>query len=70
METFQRVRQDAYEFADVPASELPATTYIRQPPCHEPQKIEVQVYAVVPKTPKRPRWKPTLTPRRGRRPSC
>ena len=51
METFQRVRQDAYEFGGVRAADMPATTYIRQPPCHEPQKIELQVYAVVPKYP-------------------
>jgi enamine deaminase RidA (YjgF/YER057c/UK114 family) len=51
METFQRVRQEAYEFGGVPAADMPATTYIRQPPCHEPQKIELQVYAVVPKYP-------------------
>ncbi len=51
MDKFLRIRREAYEFGDVPASEMPATTYIRQPPCHEPQKVEIQVYAVVPKSP-------------------
>jgi enamine deaminase RidA (YjgF/YER057c/UK114 family) len=51
MDTFLRVRQESYEFGDVPADQLPATTYIRQPPCHEPQKVELQIYAVVPKSP-------------------
>jgi hypothetical protein len=39
---------------------MPATTYIRQPPCHEPQKIELQVYAVVPKSPEAVRSRRTL----------
>ncbi|MCH5378243.1 MAG: hypothetical protein JJ992_30165, partial [Planctomycetes bacterium] len=51
MDTFLRVRREAYEQEDVPAAEMPATTYIRQPPCHEPQQVEVQIYAVVPKSP-------------------
>ncbi|TVS10414.1 MAG: hypothetical protein EA424_25405 [Planctomycetaceae bacterium] len=50
-ETLRRVRQEAYACGDVAAGDLPALTCIRQPPCHQPQKVELQVYAVVPKEP-------------------
>ncbi len=50
-ETLCRVRQEAYACGDVGSGDLPALTCIRQPPCHQPQKVELQVYAVVPKEP-------------------
>ncbi len=51
MDTFQRVRAEAYYRAGVPEDELPATTYIQQPPCRRTQKLEMQIYAVLPKSP-------------------
>jgi enamine deaminase RidA (YjgF/YER057c/UK114 family) len=49
METFQTVRKQAYASAGVPGDELPAPTYIQQPPCRASQKIELHVHAIVPK---------------------
>ena len=51
MNTFQQVRAEAYHAAGVPEDELPATTHIQQPPCRRTQKLEMQIYAVVPKEP-------------------
>jgi enamine deaminase RidA (YjgF/YER057c/UK114 family) len=51
MHTFQQVRAEAYYKAGVAEDELPATTYIQQPPCRRTQKLEMQIYAVVPKEP-------------------
>ncbi len=51
MDTFQRVRAEAYYQAGIPEEELPATTYIQQPPCRRTQKLEMQIYAVAPKSP-------------------
>jgi enamine deaminase RidA (YjgF/YER057c/UK114 family) len=51
MNTFQQVRAEAYYRAGIPEEELPATTYIQQPPCRRTQKLEMQIYAVVPKRP-------------------
>ena len=49
METFQTIRNEAYANAGVPSDELPAPTYIQQPPCRGSQKIELHVYAIVPR---------------------
>ncbi len=50
-DTFLQARGEAYAAAGVAEADRPAVTYIRQPPCHQPQKVEVQIYAVVPATP-------------------
>lgn len=47
-ETFQEVRREAYLEAGVTGEELPAASYINQPPCRAPQAFEMQVYAVIP----------------------
>ena len=49
MGTFQTVRTEAYEDAGVASGDFPATTYIQQPPCRRSQKIELHIYAIVPK---------------------
>ena len=51
MDNFQKVRAESYFRAAVAEDELPATTYIQQPPCRRTQKLEMQIYAVVPKGP-------------------
>jgi enamine deaminase RidA (YjgF/YER057c/UK114 family) len=51
MQTFGQIRQAAYASAGVSADALPAATYIQQPPCRRSQKLELQTYAVLPKTP-------------------
>jgi enamine deaminase RidA (YjgF/YER057c/UK114 family) len=51
MDAFQKVRAESYYQAAVAEDELPATTYIQQPPCRRTQKLEMQIYAVVPKRP-------------------
>ncbi len=48
MRTFQDVRVDAYAEAGVTGDELPATSYINQPPCRKEQAFEMQVQAIVP----------------------
>jgi len=50
MASFQEIRREAYAQAGVAPNDLPATTYIQQPPCRESQRIELQIYAVVPQT--------------------
>ena len=47
-ETFQQVRRDAYLEAGVTGEELPAASYINQPPCRTEQAFELQVQAVIP----------------------
>ena len=51
MDSFRRLQKEAYEAAGVAEEDIPATTYLQQPPCRPAQKIEHQVYAVVPKDP-------------------
>jgi enamine deaminase RidA (YjgF/YER057c/UK114 family) len=50
-ETFQQVRQEVYQQAGLPADSWPAMTYIQQPPCHRTQRLELQIYAILPKNP-------------------
>jgi enamine deaminase RidA (YjgF/YER057c/UK114 family) len=50
MDSFQQIRREAYEQAGVARDQLPAMTYIQQPPCHPAQRVELQIYAVLPKT--------------------
>jgi enamine deaminase RidA (YjgF/YER057c/UK114 family) len=47
-ETFQRVRREAYRDAGVTGEELPAASYINQPPCRSQQAFELQVQAIIP----------------------
>ena len=47
-ETFQEVRRDAYADAGVIGEELPAASYVNQPPCRTQQAFELQVQAVIP----------------------
>jgi enamine deaminase RidA (YjgF/YER057c/UK114 family) len=49
MASFQTIRSEAYEGFGVPSDELPATTYIQQPPARATQKVELQIHAVLPK---------------------
>ncbi len=51
MESFQKIRQGAYEQAGMDESVFPAMTYLQQPPARPAQKVEMQIYAVLPKTP-------------------
>lgn len=51
MNAFQQVRAESYYDAGVAEEDLPATTYIQQPPCRHTQKLEMQIYALLPKTP-------------------
>ncbi len=46
--TLQEVRRDAYQEAGVTGEELPAASYVNQPPCVAPQAFELQVQAVLP----------------------
>jgi enamine deaminase RidA (YjgF/YER057c/UK114 family) len=50
-DTFERIRANAYELAQVPQDQWPATTYIQQPPCCSVQKLEMQLHAIIPKSP-------------------
>jgi enamine deaminase RidA (YjgF/YER057c/UK114 family) len=45
---FRRARQSAYGAAGIEGDELPAASYIEQPPCRTDQAFELQVYAIVP----------------------
>ncbi len=45
--TFQDVRSEAYAEAGVTGEQLPATSYINQPPCNKRQAFEMQVQAIV-----------------------
>lgn len=47
-ETFQAVRREAYAEASVTGDELPAASYINQPPCRDEQAFELQVQAILP----------------------
>lgn len=47
-EDFQQVRGEAYRRRGVTDADLPATTYLQQPPCRRGQDIELQAYAIVP----------------------
>jgi enamine deaminase RidA (YjgF/YER057c/UK114 family) len=49
MDSFQAIRREAYQAGGVAADQFPATTYIQQPPCRRSQKIELHIYALVPK---------------------
>ncbi len=51
MGTFQQIRREFYETAGLTDENFPATTYIQQPPCRKSQKIEMQIYAILPKEP-------------------
>ncbi|MHB0956036.1 MAG: Rid family hydrolase [Pirellulaceae bacterium] len=46
-ETFQQVRREAYREAGVEGQELPAASYINQPPCNSQLAFELQVQAVM-----------------------
>ena len=48
MQTFQEVRAEAYAEAGVTGNNLPASSYINQPPCRKEQAFEMQVQAIVP----------------------
>lgn len=50
-DAFEEIRSRAYRQAGVPPELWPATTCIQQPPCRRVQKIEMQMYAIVPKQP-------------------
>lgn len=47
-DTFQRIRREAYRDAGVTGEELPAASYINQPPCCSEQAFEMQVQAIFP----------------------
>jgi len=51
MDDFRQIRRDAYARAGIDEGLLPATTYIRQPPCRLAQKLELQIYAILPNSP-------------------
>ncbi len=51
MDSFRRLQKEAYEANGVAEEDLPATTYLQQPPCRSAQRIEHQIYAIVPKNP-------------------
>ncbi len=51
IDTFRRVQKEVYGEGGVAAEELPATTYLQQPPCRGSQQIEHQIHAIVPKDP-------------------
>lgn len=50
-ETFQKARVSAYEDSGVVGEDLPAASYIEQPPCRPEQALELQVQAIVPNEP-------------------
>lgn len=47
-DTFQEVRRETYAEDGVTGDELPAASYINQPPCQREQAFEMQVQAIVP----------------------
>jgi enamine deaminase RidA (YjgF/YER057c/UK114 family) len=47
-ETFAQARREAYAQVGITGDQLPAATYIEQPPCRHDQAFELQLYAVVP----------------------
>jgi enamine deaminase RidA (YjgF/YER057c/UK114 family) len=47
-EALSEARREAYAREGVPEEELPAASYVEQPPCLQEQAFELQVYAVVP----------------------
>ena len=49
MASFRRIQKEVYNAAGVADEDMPATSYLQQPPCRPAQKIEHQVYAIVPK---------------------
>jgi enamine deaminase RidA (YjgF/YER057c/UK114 family) len=49
MFSFQTIRRAAYGRFGLAEDELPAMTYIQQPPCRRSQKLELQIYAILPK---------------------
>ncbi len=51
MDSFRKVQKEVYGAAGVAEKDLPATTYLQQPPCRPVQKIEHQIHAIVPKKP-------------------
>ncbi len=51
MDSFRQIQKEIYEGAGVAGGELPATTYLQQPPCRPGQRIEHQIHAIVPKDP-------------------
>ena len=51
MADFDEIRATAYAGQGVPPEQRPAATFIQQPPCRPHQRLEVQVYAIVPKDP-------------------
>ena len=53
MRAFHGIREEFYAQAGVSREQLPAMTYIEQPPCRAAQQLELQVQAVVPKSPGR-----------------
>lgn len=63
METFQGIRRDFYESSGLTDETFPATTYIQQPPCRKSQKIEMQIYAILPNGPDSARVTTFLDPR-------
>jgi len=48
---FQEVRECVYRSGGVRGEQLPATTYLGQPPCRPSQAVELQAYAVIPASP-------------------
>ncbi len=46
-DTFRQVRREAYAEAGVTGDDLPATSYIKQPPCRGEQAFEMQIQAIV-----------------------
>ena len=46
-DTFAQVRREAYREAGVVGDQLPAASYINQPPCRRDQAFELQIQAVV-----------------------
>ena len=50
-DTFQQARVAAYQEGGVTGDDLPAASYIEQPPCRPEQSLELQVQAIVPNEP-------------------
>jgi enamine deaminase RidA (YjgF/YER057c/UK114 family) len=50
-DSFQQARVAAYEDGGVSVDDLPAASYIEQPPCRPEQALELQVQAIVPNEP-------------------
>lgn len=51
IDSFRRIQKEIYEAAGVAGDNIPATTYLQQPPCRPGQRIEHQIHAIVPKDP-------------------